>query len=158
VTTDSVVIVGAGQAGFQAAVSLRDAGFEGRVVLIGDEPALPYQRPPLSKAFLAGKATAEDLNFRPGSFYERNGIELISGQKVLAVDRSKNTVQLRSGSPIAYGHLILATGARPRRFDVPGARHDGVMSRSAEGASGWSSQQSRTPSASKSQSWRRCRV
>ena len=82
-----VAVVGAGQAGFQAASSLRQEGFAGRVVLIGDEPGLPYQRPPLSKSYLAGDSGLDELLLRPQAFYQTQRIELVTGESVTAIDR-----------------------------------------------------------------------
>ena len=122
-----VAVVGAGQAGFQAASSLRQEGFAGRVVLIGDEPGLPYQRPPLSKSYLAGESGLDELLLRPGAFYEKQGIELVSGDAVTAIDRPARSLRLASGGTIACDHLVLATGARCRTLPVPGADLDGVF-------------------------------
>lgn len=126
--TGSVVIAGAGQGGFQVAASLREAGFPGRIVLVGDEPGLPYQRPPLSKAYLLGETTAERLRFRQAPWYAEHRIELRPGERVVAVDRAARRVVLASGETLPYGHLVLATGARDRRLAVPGADLPGVMS------------------------------
>ena len=90
----SVVIAGAGQAGFQTAASLRQDGFAGRIVIIGDEPGLPYQRPPLSKAYLMGKTTAEALTFRPEKFFADNRIELIAQTRVTAIDRTNKELSV----------------------------------------------------------------
>jgi len=116
----SVVIVGAGQAGYQTAISLRQGGFSDDIVLIGDEPFLPYQRPPLSKAYLLGKIDVDGLIFRSTEFYEQQKIQLIHG-KATAVDRTNKRVQVADGTSFDYGHLILATGARNRPFSVPGS-------------------------------------
>ena len=109
-----VVIAGAGQAGFQVAFSLRTEGFTGSIALIGDEPELPYNRPPLSKAFLTGEVGDEDLLFRPLTFYEEHRIRLLMGRRVLTVKRSEKIITLDDGESIAYDHLVLATGARVR--------------------------------------------
>ena len=116
-----VVIVGAGQAGFQCAMSLRTEGFQGAVTLIGEEPWLPYQRPPLSKAFMAGKQDIDATNLRPESFYRDQQIGLLMGDRVTAIDRVKRAVTLASGNEIPYAALVLATGARNRRLPIPGA-------------------------------------
>jgi 3-phenylpropionate/trans-cinnamate dioxygenase ferredoxin reductase subunit len=121
------VIVGGGQGGFQAAASLREAGYGERIVIVGEEPALPYQRPPLSKAYLLGDTTAERLQFRPGSFYEKHAIEVVTGTRVAAIERAASRVTLASGTPLDYDHLVLATGARNRKLPVEGADLDGVM-------------------------------
>jgi 3-phenylpropionate/trans-cinnamate dioxygenase ferredoxin reductase subunit len=122
-----VAIIGAGQAGFQAASSLRQEGFAGRVVLIGDEPGLPYQRPPLSKSYLAGESGLDELWLRPETFYERQGIELITGEAVTAIDRSGHGLRLAPGRTLECDHIMLATGARCRTLPVPGAELDGVL-------------------------------
>src|SRR5271166_4956557 len=107
-----VAVVGAGQAGFQTASSLRQEGFAGRVVLIGDEPGLPYQRPPLSKAYLAGEAGYDEVLLRPQVFYDKQQIELLTGAKVSRIDRPGRRVVLASGAAIDADHIVLATGAR----------------------------------------------
>ena len=99
-----IVIAGAGQAGFQAAASLRDHGYAGRVVLVGDEPELPYQRPPLSKAYLDGKADEEMLQLRPASFFGEHGIEYRSGESLVRIRRAEREVELSSGHRLAYDH------------------------------------------------------
>ena len=122
----SVVIVGAGQAGFQVAASLRLEGFDGSITLIGDEPGLPYQRPPLSKGFMTGKQAIEGIALRPTPFYEKQRVELVAGDKVIQIDRAGSTVTLASGRRIPYGKLVLAVGARNRTLPLPGAVLDGV--------------------------------
>ncbi|MFE3202427.1 NAD(P)/FAD-dependent oxidoreductase [Embleya sp. NPDC059237] len=120
----TVVIAGAGQGGFQVAASLREHGHTGPVVLIGDEPGLPYQRPPLSKNFLLHPHTQIEL--RPRSFYERRRIELRHA-RVASVDRSTRHVRLTDGQTLAYDHLVLATGARNRTPPIEGIALDGVV-------------------------------
>ena len=122
-----VAIVGAGQAGFQTASSLRQEGFGGRILLIGDEPALPYQRPPLSKSYLAGDSGLDELWLRPQSFYEKEQIELVTGETVSAIDRPGGLLRLASGGEIACDRIVLATGARFRPLAAPGAELDGVL-------------------------------
>ena len=100
-TSDGVVIVGAGQAGFQVAASLRTEGFEGPIALIGDEPNLPYQRPPLSKAFMTGKQDIESTALRPLAFYESHRIELVTGGRVTGIDRVARSVSLASDRRLA---------------------------------------------------------
>lgn len=119
-TDGPVIIVGAGHGGYQVAASLRQAGFSGRICLINDEAHLPYQRPPLSKAYIKGSAGPESLMFRPEKFYQDQVIELIAGRAV-SIDRASRKVLLASGETLAYGHLILATGARNRLLDLPNA-------------------------------------
>jgi 3-phenylpropionate/trans-cinnamate dioxygenase ferredoxin reductase subunit len=115
-----VVIVGAGQAGFQTAASLRMEGFSGSITLIGDEPHLPYQRPPLSKGVLAGKQRVDSLPFRPAKFYEDHSIELLLSQRAVSIDRDARRVGLASRTSVEYDYLVLATGARVRKLPVPG--------------------------------------
>src|SRR5258708_13136992 len=119
-TQGAVVIVGAGHAGFQLAASLRQAGFKDRVYLINDEAHLPYQRPPLSKAYLKGTGGPDSLMFRPEKFYHDQTIELMSGHAT-AIDRATRKLMLASGNSLDYGHLVLATGARNRLLDIPNA-------------------------------------
>ncbi|WP_420135883.1 NAD(P)/FAD-dependent oxidoreductase [Rhodopseudomonas sp.] len=123
---DTVLIVGAGHAGFQVAVSLRQAKYTGRVVLINDEKHLPYQRPPLSKAYLKSGGDPASLMFRPEKFFQDQTIELISDRAV-AIDRGAKTLLLGSGEKMEYGHLVLATGARNRQLDVPNATLEDVL-------------------------------
>ncbi|PDT90641.1 pyridine nucleotide-disulfide oxidoreductase [Bradyrhizobium sp. Y36] len=118
--TGPVIIVGAGHGGYQVAASLRQAGFAGRVCLINDEAHLPYQRPPLSKAYIKGSAGPESLMFRPEKFYQDQKIELIAGRAV-SIARSERKLHLASGETLDYGHLVLATGARNRLLDLPNA-------------------------------------
>jgi len=125
-TSDGVVIVGAGQAGFQVAASLRMEGYAELIVLIGDEPSLPYQRPPLSKAFMAGKQDIEGTALRPLAFYESHRIELVTGAKATSIDRAGRSVSLASGRSLPYETLVLAVGARNRTLPVKGAELDGV--------------------------------
>jgi len=109
-----VIIIGGGQGGFQAAASLRAEGYEERITLIGDEPGVPYQRPPLSKGFLLGKQEQRHAELRPASFYETQRIELLTGRRATAIDRFSRRVTLDSGAKIEYDTLVLATGARNR--------------------------------------------
>lgn len=118
-----VVIVGAGHAGFQAAASLRQDGFEGAIALVGDEDSLPYQRPPLSKTFIKSDADAQSLLFRPAQFFADNDITCIFGDGVAAIDRAQSSVHLASGAELSYGHLILALGGVGHRLPVPGGDH-----------------------------------
>lgn len=123
---DKVVIIGAGQAGFQVAASLRQAGFEGAVTIVGDEDNIPYQRPPLSKAYLKGSADETSVQLRPDGFYTDNRIELIKGTKVERIDRDAKIVVTSSGKKLAYDKLAITTGTRPRPLDLPGAELAGV--------------------------------
>lgn len=119
-TDGPVIIVGAGHGGYQVAASLRQAGFAERICLVNDEAHLPYQRPPLSKAYIKGSAGPESLMFRPEKFYHDQKIELIAGRAV-SIDRAARKLLLGSGEPLPYGHLVLATGARNRLLDMPNA-------------------------------------
>ena len=123
-----VVIVGAGHAGGSAAAFLRQYGHTGPIVLIGDEPLLPYQRPPLSKAWLKGEADAESLQLKPDSWYEEAGVSLRLGATAVSLNRGAKTVTLSSGEHLPYDYLILATGARARALPIPGADLSGVLS------------------------------
>ncbi|MBY0421411.1 MAG: FAD-dependent oxidoreductase, partial [Parvularculaceae bacterium] len=123
--TEQAVIIGAGQAGAQAAQSLRQAGFAGRIVMIGAEAHLPYQRPPLSKAYLKGELDADRLLLRPAAFFEREKVEILLSTRVLEIDRKAGRV-IWVGGDIAYDRLLLSTGAPPRRLICPGNDLDGV--------------------------------
>ncbi|HEY3797169.1 MAG TPA: FAD-dependent oxidoreductase [Caulobacteraceae bacterium] len=122
-----VVIVGAGHAGGSAAAMLRQAGYDGPLTILGDEPILPYQRPPLSKAWLKGEADAESLALRPDSFYTENHIKVRLGERVQSISRSAQLVTLASGETVPYDALIIATGARARLLTIPGSDLDGVQ-------------------------------
>lgn len=113
-----IVIVGAGQGGFQAAASLRQEGYDGRIILIGEEPEAPYQRPPLSKAYMK-TGDAAQLALRPAAFYDTNAIELRKGTRVDAIDRRAQRIQI-GDEDLAYDHLILATGTRNMRPPIAG--------------------------------------
>ena len=123
---DTVLIAGAGHAGFQVAVSLRQAKYAGRIALINDEKHLPYQRPPLSKAYLKSGGDPNSLMFRPEKFFQDQAIELIS-DRMVSIDRDGRKLLLASGTAIEYGHLVLATGARNRMLDVPNASLPDVL-------------------------------
>ncbi|HEY1929653.1 MAG TPA: FAD-dependent oxidoreductase [Caulobacteraceae bacterium] len=132
-----VIIVGAGHAGGTAAAQLRQYGYDKPIVMVGEEPIAPYQRPPLSKAWLKGEADAESLALKPESFYVQANIELILDVKVASVSREAKTVTLSDGRVLPYGFLIIATGARARPLPVPGSDLKGVMVlRSAADAEG----------------------
>ena len=121
-----VVIVGGGQAAVQAIDTLRRKGFSGEVVLIGDEPWLPYQRPPLSKKYLAGALERERLLLRPQQFYESHSVETRLGRRVEEIARREQRLRLDDGSSVAYDALLIATGSRPRPLAAPGADLEGV--------------------------------
>ncbi len=121
-----VVIIGGGQAGFQAASSLRSDGYDGPVTLIGEEPQLPYQRPPLSKGFMAGKQEIERTALRPDAYYRDHHIDLMTGARVVEIDRAARQAKLASGQRVVYETLVLAVGARNRTLSLKGAELDGV--------------------------------
>ncbi|MFD9886225.1 NAD(P)/FAD-dependent oxidoreductase [Streptomyces alboflavus] len=120
------VIVGGGLAGAKAAETLRTEGFTGRVILIGDERDHPYERPPLSKGYLLGKEDRDSVFVHEPAWYAQADVELHLGQTVVAIDRAAHTVRLGDGTVIRYDRLLLATGAEPRRLDVPGTDLAGV--------------------------------
>jgi 3-phenylpropionate/trans-cinnamate dioxygenase ferredoxin reductase subunit len=124
-----ILIVGAGQAGMQIADSLRENGFTGQVTIVGDENVLPYQRPPLSKAFLYGEADEESLLFRNQKFYNDNNIELILGDAIVSVSTSETggTATTASGKTIEFDRLALAPGSTPRKLEIPGSDLPGVL-------------------------------
>ncbi len=126
-TPESVLIVGAGQAGVQTAEALRSGGYAGPITLLGDEPHGPYHRPPLSKAWLAGEMDAAQLVMRAPEMLARKGIELRTGVRVAAIDRAARQLQLADGSTLPYGALVLATGATPRALPLPGGDAPGVL-------------------------------
>ena len=126
--SSGVVVVGTGQAAFQLATSLREEGYDAPITLVGDEPGLPYNRPPLSKAFLKGERGSVDLALRPESFYAGKRVAVRAGVRVLSIDREARRVALSDGGTLGYAHLVLATGTRNRRLDVPGADLPGVTS------------------------------
>ncbi len=121
-----VVIVGGGQAGLSAAAELRKRGHEGPITMVCDEPAPPYQRPPLSKAYLSGELPADRLWLKPEAFYETARIELKLATRAQAIDRSGRSLILSSGERLAYDHLILATGGQAKRPPLPGVNLKGV--------------------------------
>jgi len=125
--TDRIVVVGASQAGVQIAESLRAEGYDGPLVLIGDEAHPPYQRPPLSKALLTGETTEDRLVLRGPELLAKRNIELVAGVRVTAIDRAGRQVQLSDGRALPYRGLALATGGRPRTLAIPGAELDGVV-------------------------------
>jgi 3-phenylpropionate/trans-cinnamate dioxygenase ferredoxin reductase component len=120
------VIVGAGQAAVQAAATLRQNGFDGAITMIGEESELPYQRPPLSKKYLAGELAAERLHLRPATYYRDHGIGLALGTSVAALEPDAGRIALADGQHMTYDGLVLATGSRARRLGVPGAELDGI--------------------------------
>ncbi len=126
-TADSIVIIGAGQAAAQACASLRLFGFAGKITLVGAEPVPPYQRPPLSKAYMKGDMSEERLYFRPADWYVQNNIELLLSTEVTRIDRAAQLVETANGAALPYDAVIIATGSRPRALPVPGADLDHVF-------------------------------
>ena len=120
-----MVIVGGGMAGGNAAATLRDEGFGGRVVLIGREPGVPFGRPPLSKTYLRSEEDLEGWYVRPAGWYEAHGVELVESS-VVAVDAAAHTVALDSGRELEYQKVLLATGGQNRRLQLPGAELPGI--------------------------------
>ncbi|HEX8304856.1 MAG TPA: FAD-dependent oxidoreductase [Jatrophihabitans sp.] len=125
-SSETYLIVGASLAGAKAAEALRDKGFEGHIVLIGSEQHLPYERPPLSKGYLAGSAERGKVWVHPEGWYAEHGIELRLNQTVSRIDRDARRVELADGAQLGYDKLLLTTGASPRMLSVPGADADGV--------------------------------
>ncbi|MDX1561325.1 MAG: FAD-dependent oxidoreductase [Gammaproteobacteria bacterium] len=121
-----LLIVGGGQAAAQAAQTARQSGYDGKITIVGEEPCLPYQRPPLSKKFLADEVGRERLNLKPETFYSSRDIELRLDTRVDALDIGRSRIGLADGSDLAYTELLLATGSEPRRLDVPGADLAGI--------------------------------
>ena len=121
-----VLIIGGGQGGAQCAATLRQKGWTDEIVIAGDESAAPYQRPPLSKAYLAGDLAGERLSLKPTAFYEKENIELKLGVRATKIDRAGKQVTFDDGTVVAYDKLVLATGARIRKLPIPGADLDGV--------------------------------
>ena len=121
------VIVGGGMAGGKAALTLREEGFDGRVVVVGAEPRAPYERPPLSKDYLRGEREADAALVAPLAAYEEQGIELLTRTEAVALDPAAHRVGLAGGDELAYDRLLLATGAVPRRPPLDGAERDGVL-------------------------------
>jgi NADPH-dependent 2,4-dienoyl-CoA reductase/sulfur reductase-like enzyme len=122
-----MVIVGGGLAGAKAAETLRSEGYGGRIVLVGDEPVRPYERPPLSKGLLLGTSEPETAFVHSGDWYAANNVELLTNVQVKAIDLAGGTVTLDEGSRLRYDRLLLCTGARPRRLPVPGADSEDVL-------------------------------
>jgi 3-phenylpropionate/trans-cinnamate dioxygenase ferredoxin reductase component len=119
---DPYVIVGAGLAGAKAAQTLREEGFAGPVVLLGDEEERPYERPPLSKGYLLGKDPRESAYVHPADWYAAHDVDLRLGSRVVALRPADHEVETASGERLRYGKLLLTTGSDVRTLDVPGAR------------------------------------
>ena len=126
-TVATFVVVGANQAGGTAAAELREQGFEGRVVLIGDDPRPPYERPPLSKEYLRGEQPLEAGYVRPEAWWQEHDVQTHFGERAERIDTGDRTVMLQGGEEIAYDRLLLATGARNRRLPMPGLDLEGVF-------------------------------
>jgi len=126
--TDSktFVIIGGGLGGAKAAEALRDKGFDGKLILLADEEYLPYERPPLSKDFLAGKKSLGDFTVHDSEWYRKNKIELRTSTEAVAIDPAAHTVTLSDDTSVRYDKLLLATGSRPRWLTIPGADSTGV--------------------------------
>ena len=122
----TVAIAGAGHAAGQVVATLRQKKFDGKILLIGEEPWLPYQRPPLSKKFLAGELPAERLHFKPENFYDDPGIAVRLDTRIAAVDCGGKSLRTADGETLAYDKLVFATGARPRLLNLPGVDLDGI--------------------------------
>jgi len=121
IMSENVVVIGGGQAGGQVALQLRQHEFAGDITIIGDERYVPYERPPLSKSYLAGEAVEERLYMRPAAFYAEKSIALLQGATVTRLDRAARNLHLADGKKLPYGKLVLATGGRVRKMHCPGA-------------------------------------
>lgn len=122
-----VLIVGAGHGGAQAAIMLRQQKFEGTIAIIGEEPELPYERPPLSKEYFAGEKTFDRILIRPEKFWEERDVAMLLERRVATVDPVAHQVTTEDGEAIGYGKLIWATGGSPRMLPIPGANLPGVQ-------------------------------
>jgi 3-phenylpropionate/trans-cinnamate dioxygenase ferredoxin reductase subunit len=122
-----VVIVGAGHGGAQVAVMLRTQKFEGSIAIVGDEPELPYERPPLSKEYFAGEKEFERIQLRPAKYWDERDVTMLLGKRVVSVDSSAHRVTTDGGETIGYGKLVWATGGRPRMLPIPGGDLPGVQ-------------------------------
>jgi 3-phenylpropionate/trans-cinnamate dioxygenase ferredoxin reductase subunit len=120
------VIVGASLAGAKAAETLRGEGFDGRIVLVGDEPVRPYERPPLSKGYLRGELGFDDAAVHSEEFYGDQSIELLTSTTVTGIDPTKKVVTLDPGGTLSYDQLLLSTGATPRTLSIPGSGLAGI--------------------------------
>lgn len=122
-----VVIVGAGHGGAQVAVMLRTQKFEGSIAIIGDEPELPYERPPLSKEYFAGEKEFERIQLRPAKYWDEREVTMLLDTRIVAVDSVAHTVTTAAGETIGYGKLVWATGGAPRMLPIPGGDLPGVQ-------------------------------
>src|SRR4051794_21758330 len=123
---DPFVIVGGGLAGAKAAETLRAEGFDGPLVLVGEEPERPYERPPLSKGYLLGTAERDSAHVHEPGWYEAHDVDLRTSVRATRLDPAGHRVELETGEQLGYAKLLLATGASPRRLPLPGADLDGV--------------------------------
>jgi 3-phenylpropionate/trans-cinnamate dioxygenase ferredoxin reductase subunit len=123
----AMVIVGAGQGAGQAAASFRQDGYEGEIIILGDEAFPPYQRPPLSKQYLSGEMPLERVFVRPAKFYTERNIDLRTNTRVESIDTTAKTVTTAKGETIPYEKLMLATGSRPRKLSIPGSDLPGIF-------------------------------
>ena len=121
-----IVVIGAGQAAGQAAASLRQEGYEGEITIIGDEAQAPYQRPPLSKAYLSGEVGLDRVLVRPENFYADKGINLQTGVRVESINRADKTIATSTGSTLSYDKLLISTGSRPRILNIQGSDLEGL--------------------------------
>lgn len=123
---EHLVVLGAGQAALQAVSTLRQKRFDGRITLVGDEPYPPYQRPPLSKKYLAGALARQRLFLKPASFYEKHDVELLVGARAHQIDLATQRLRLADGRHVGFDRLLLATGSRPRHLDAAGIELRGI--------------------------------
>ena len=124
----NVVIIGAGLAGAKTAEALRERGYDGPITLVGDEQHLPYERPPLSKSYLAGESERDEMQVHDQDWYDQNHVELVLGVQAVGIDRAAHTVRLSNGRNLGYAKLVLATGSSPRKLSLSGADASGVLS------------------------------
>lgn len=124
--SETCVIIGASHAAAQLAPTLRQEGWQGRIIIVGDEPYIPYHRPPLSKTFLSGEKSLEDINIRPPIIYEKAEIQFMLNTRVESIDRANKKLSLDSGETLEYNKLALTTGSRVRKVDLPGIDLEGV--------------------------------
>ena len=125
--SNDVVIIGAGHAGGMTAISLRQKNYDGLITLIGKEAYLPYQRPPLSKGFLAGEMDKERLYLKTQSYFEKHNIHVIKERKVLEIDRDKKNILLNDQKQIEYGKLVVATGSKGYKSHKKRTNHSDRM-------------------------------
>jgi 3-phenylpropionate/trans-cinnamate dioxygenase ferredoxin reductase component len=124
--SQTCVIIGASHAAAQLAPTLRQEGWQGRIIVIGDEAHIPYHRPPLSKTYLSGEKTMDEIYIRPAAVYEKAEVEFLLNTRVDSIDRQNKTLSLNNGDSIAYDKLALTLGSRVRKVDLPGVELDGI--------------------------------